>query len=103
MLTLLKVIHERSKQKNINLPKNRPMITNVSKPKFYRVSQKLLAVYAISIIVRYCNCCVNVTPKCFQYDDQFRLSRHAELSKWLSTITLCALVTCFQASVCLHL
>ena len=37
--------------------------------------------YAMCIIVRYCNYSANVIPKYFQYDDQFRPSRDPELSE----------------------
>ena len=63
--------------RDINLLKMRPMTPDVSIAKFYRVSQKSHTVYATNIIARYCNilCLCNVIAKCFQYDDQFRLSR----------------------------
>ena len=69
---LLKVNHERSKQRDINLPKIGPLLTK----RFYCLilQSEPKITHHICIIVRYFNYCANVIPKCFQYDDQFRPS-----------------------------
>ena len=61
--------------------------------KFYRVSQKSRAIYAVNIIAQYCNILCKVITKCFQYDDQFRPSRDPDYLNGLSTTILCDLVT----------